>query len=145
MINGPMLFWFNWKLSIVYFTIIEKKDMSKSKVRKKNGKPVKYTPNPTGISKTKMKKLMELLGEYNKQAEVAEGAIPEIRDRAGSLIIPSEFTKKMNVIATDEISNSGPELSIKEETIETPVENNTIDLPVDESTEKTDGPISSEI
>ena len=66
--------------------------MSKSKVRKKNGKPVKYTPNPTGISKTKMKKLMELLGEYNKQAEGVEGAIPEIRDRAGSLIIPSEFT-----------------------------------------------------
>ena len=31
--------------------------MGKSKVRKKNGKPVKYTPKPTGISKTKMKKL----------------------------------------------------------------------------------------
>ena len=34
--------------------------MTKSRVRKKNGKPVKYTPKPTGISKTKMKKLMEL-------------------------------------------------------------------------------------
>jgi hypothetical protein len=119
--------------------------MSKSKVRKKNGKPVKYTPNPTGISKTKMKKLMELLGEYNKQVEGEGGSIPEIRDGSGGLIIPSEFTKKMNVISTDEISNSGPELSIKEEEIETPVENNIIDLPVEEFTEKTDGPVSSEI
>ena len=33
--------------------------MPKSRVRKKKGKPVKYTPKPTGISKTKMKKLMD--------------------------------------------------------------------------------------
>ena len=85
--------------------------MPKSRVRKKKGKPVKYTPKPTGISKTKMKKLMELLEQYKQNSENHGDQIPEIRDEAGSLIIPEEFKKKMNILPGEETPDSGPELS----------------------------------
>lgn len=39
---------------------------TKSRVRKKNGKPVKYQPKPKGISKTKMKKILEMIQEQQK-------------------------------------------------------------------------------
>jgi hypothetical protein len=87
--------------------------MPKSRIRKKKGKPVKYTPKPTGISKTKMKKLMELLEQYKENSENTGDQIPEIREGAGSLIIPEEFKKKMNILPEDESPNSGPELSEK--------------------------------
>lgn len=46
--------------------------MPKSRVRKKNGKKVKYTPKPTGISKTKMKKLMELIEQQKLMTKIEE-------------------------------------------------------------------------
>jgi hypothetical protein len=39
---------------------------TKSRVRKKNGKPVKYQPKPKGISKTKMKKILAMIEEQQK-------------------------------------------------------------------------------
>lgn len=39
---------------------------TKSRVRKKNGKPVKYQPKPKGISKTKMKKILEMIQDQQK-------------------------------------------------------------------------------
>lgn len=39
---------------------------TKSRVRKRNGKPVKYQPKPKGISKTKMKKILEMIQEQQK-------------------------------------------------------------------------------
>jgi len=82
--------------------------MPKSKVRKKKGKPVKYTAKPTGISKTKMKKLMELIAQQQESMKEAPET-PEIREGKGDLHISEEFTKKLNVLATDKI-NKGPEL-----------------------------------
>ena len=82
--------------------------MPKSKVRKKKGKPVKYTPKPTGISKTKMKKLMELIAQQQELKNEAPET-PEIREGAGELHISEDITKKLNVLASDSI-NEGPEL-----------------------------------
>lgn len=84
--------------------------MPKSKVRKKNGKKVKYTPTPKGLSKTKMKKLMEMIAEQQKTMEANSQAEP--RDESVPLHISEEFTKKLNVIPSDEISVEGPALSL---------------------------------
>lgn len=54
--------------------------MARSRVRKKNGKKVKYTPNPTGISKTKMKKLMEIIEAHQKNNPSQESDIKQISD-----------------------------------------------------------------
>lgn len=123
--------------------------MPKSKVRKKKGKPVKYTPKPTGISKTKMKKLMELIAQQQESMKEASET-PEIREGEGSLHISENFTKKLNVVASDEI-NEGPELqeienshkeftesldSLSSESIDTEIEEDSSDL--------TEGPVSSE-
>jgi hypothetical protein len=123
--------------------------MGKSKVRKKNGKPVKYTPKPTGISKTKMKKLMELIAQQQELLKEPQET-PEIREGAGSLHISEDFTKKLNVLASDSI-NEGPELqetenshvefiesldSLSSESINTEIQ--------DDSSEVTEGPVSSE-
>ena len=67
--------------------------MPKSKVRKKKGKPVKYTPKPTGISKTKMKKLMEMIAQQQESMKEASET-PEIREGKGALHISEEFTKQ---------------------------------------------------
>lgn len=80
--------------------------MPKSKVRKKNGKKVKYTPKPTGLSKTKMKKLMEMISGQQKEMQ-----------ETGALQISEDFSNKMNVIPTEEISTDGPSLSINEENL----------------------------
>jgi len=89
--------------------------MPKSRVRKKKGKPVKYTPQPQGISKTKMKKLMELISQQRELMETQQTETPEIREGEGQLLIGSEFTKKLNVNSASEILE-GPGLSdIKDE------------------------------
>jgi hypothetical protein len=89
--------------------------MPKSRVRKKKGKPVKYTPQPQGISKTKMKKLMELIAQQRELMETQQTETPEIREGEGQLLIGSEFTKKLNVNPSENILE-GPGLSdIKEE------------------------------
>lgn len=119
--------------------------MSKSRVRKKKGKPVKYTPKPTGISKTKMKKLMELLEQYNKQTDSNEN--PEVsplrNNMEGDLIIPEEFTKKMNMASSDE-HNEGPELSMDQNNENSDEENSKEEIQ-EESTEDNVGPQSSDI
>ena len=89
--------------------------MPKSRVRKKKGKPVKYTPKPQGISKTKMKHLMELIAKQQELMQTQSAETPELREGGGELIIGSEFTKKLNVNPAEEILE-GPGLSdIKEE------------------------------
>jgi hypothetical protein len=123
--------------------------MGKSKVRKKNGKPVKYTPKPTGISKTKMKKLMELIAQQQELMKEAQET-PEIREGAEALHISENFTKKLNVLASDSIKE-GPELqetknshdefiesldSLSSESINTEIK--------EDSSDVTEGPASSE-
>jgi hypothetical protein len=123
--------------------------MSKSKVRKKKGKPVKYTPKPTGISKTKMKKLMELIAQQQESMKEASET-PEIREGEGSLHISENFTKKLNVVASDSI-NEGPELQETENSHEEFIESldslssESIDTEIyDDSSDVTEGPVSSE-
>jgi hypothetical protein len=123
--------------------------MPKSKVRKKKGKPVKYTPKPTGISKTKMKKLMELIAQQQELMKEAQET-PEIREGEGSLHISEDFTKKLNVVSSDSI-NEGPELQETEnshvEFIESldSLSSESIDTEIyDDSSDVTEGPVSSE-
>jgi hypothetical protein len=123
--------------------------MPKSKVRKKKGKPVKYTPKPTGISKTKMKKLMELIAQQQESMKEASET-PEIREGEGSLHISENFTKKLNVVASDSI-NEGPELQETENSHEEFIESldslssESIDTEIyDDSSDVTEGPVSSE-
>jgi hypothetical protein len=123
--------------------------MSKSKVRKKNGKPVKYTPKPTGISKTKMKKLMELIAQQQELMKEAPET-PEIREGAGALHISEDFTKKLNVLESDSI-NEGPELQETENSHEEFIKSldslssKSIDTGIhDDSSGVTGGPSSSE-
>jgi hypothetical protein len=122
--------------------------MPKSKVRKKKGKPVKYTPKPTGISKTKMKKLMELIAQQQELMKEAPET-PEIREGKGALHISEDFTKKLNVLATDQI-NEGPELQENEDS-NNKFSDESGDLPTIvvenedlEISEENEGPVSSE-
>lgn len=84
--------------------------MPKSKVRKKNGKKVKYAPKPTGLSKTKMKKLMEMISGQQK-------AMEESSHESGALQISEDFSKKMNLTPSEQISTDGPVLSHAEENL----------------------------
>lgn len=122
--------------------------MGKSKVRKKNGKPVKYTPKPTGISKTKMKKLMELIAQQQELMKEPSETL-EIREGEGSLHISGDFTKKLNVVASDQI-NEGPELHETEKSHEEFIDSldtlssESIDTEIpDDSSDVTEGPVSS--
>ena len=123
--------------------------MPKSKVRKKKGKPVKYTSKPTGISKTKMKKLMEMIAQQQELMKEAPETI-EIREGGGSLHISEDFTKKLNVLASDSIKE-GPELheteNSQEEFIESidSLSSESIDTEIhDNSSNITEGPVTSE-
>jgi len=123
--------------------------MPKSKVRKKKGKPVKYTPKPTGISKTKMKKLMEMIAQQQELINESSET-PEIREGKSDLHISEEFTKKLNVLATDKI-NKGPELQESEGSHQKS-SNEPEDLPttIDENegieiSEENEGPVSSDV
>jgi len=122
--------------------------MPKSKVRKKKGKPVKYTPKPTGISKTKMKKLMELIAQQQELMKEAPETL-EIREGGGSLHISEDFTKKLNVLASDSI-NEGPELQETENSHEEFIQSldslssESIDTEIKEdSSNENEGPVSS--
>lgn len=123
--------------------------MGKSKVRKKNGKPVKYTTKPTGISKTKMKKIMEMIAQQQELMKEPQET-PEIREGGGALHISEDFTKKLNVVASDSI-NEGPELHETENSQEEFIESldsllsESINTEIKEdSSEETEGPVSSE-
>lgn len=122
--------------------------MPKSKVRKKKGKPVKYTPKPTGISKTKMKKLMELIAQQQELMKEPQETL-EIREGAGALHISDDFTKKLNVLSSDSI-NEGPELQENEDS-NNKFSDESGDLPTIvvenedlEISEENEGPVSSE-
>lgn len=82
--------------------------MPKNKVRKKNGKKVKYTPKPTGLSKTKMKKLMEMISGQQKITHNQESEVIEI---------PIDLSEKISLVSNDEISDEGPILSGTEENL----------------------------
>lgn len=82
--------------------------MPKSKVRKKKGKPVKYSPKPNGISKTKMKKLIELIAQQQESVKETQET-PEIRESKGALHISENYIKKLNVLAPNSIVK-GPKL-----------------------------------
>ena len=123
--------------------------MPKSKVRKKKGKPVKYTAKPTGISKTKMKKLMEMIAQQQESMKEASET-PEIRECKGALHISEEFTKKLNVLGTDQI-NEGPELQESEDSHQKSSDESD-DLPTIvvenedlEILEENEGPVSSDV
>ena len=89
--------------------------MPKSRVRKKKGKPVKYTPKPSGISKTKMKKFMEMMDQYKKIVDESKKKEEDnVEDQVG-LIIPGDHKKKMDFLSVNEIHSEGPELSEKNE------------------------------
>ena len=123
--------------------------MPKSKVIKKKGKPVKYTAKPTGISKTKMKKLMEMIAQQQESMKEASET-PEIREGKGALHISEEFTKKLNVLGTDQI-NEGPELQESEDSHQKSSDESD-DLPTIvvenedlEILEENEGPVSSDV
>ncbi len=73
--------------------------MSKSKVRKKNGKKVKYTPPVQGISKTKMKKIQEY---FKLQKEMQES------QNADQLPSPPEEISLAEIVEENSDSESGP-------------------------------------
>ena len=64
--------------------------MPKSRVRKKNGKKVKYTPKPTGLSKTKMKKIMDMIAEQQKNMQSVSDV--EVKDE-----LPSTTTEDQSI------------------------------------------------
>jgi len=115
---------------------------TKSRVRKKNGKPVKYKPKPKGMSKTQMKKIMEMIQEQQKIAQEGPKEIPETREDGGELLISPEFIKKMNVISSENIKE-GPVLS-EEDKSENQEKKEGVTLEKEEEN-KDQGPVSSEI
>ncbi len=115
---------------------------TKSRVRKKNGKPVKYKPKPKGMSKTQMKKIMEMIQEQQKIAQEGPTEIQETREGGGELLISPEFIKKLNVTPSEDIKE-GPSLS--EEDKSDDQQKNEVET-IEEKEEDTDqGPVSSEI
>jgi hypothetical protein len=114
---------------------------TKSRVRKKNGKPVKYKQKPKGLSKTRMKKLLKMIEDQQKAAQENSGEVSETRE-GGELLISPEFIKKLNVNPSDSIEE-GPAL-YEEKKKEEPVnEAETIDKKEEENLNQ--GPISSKI
>ena len=113
--------------------------MPKSRVRKKKGKPVKYTPKPQGISKTKMKHLMELIAKQQELMQTQSTETPELREGADELSIGSEFTKKLNANSPAEILE-GPGLSDIKEVNESEVQPEEI---VEITPDVEEGPVSS--
>ncbi len=119
---------------------------TKSRVRKKKGKAVKYTPKPKGLSKTKMKKLLQMIEDQQKSAAENSAETPEIRDGGGELLISPEFIKKLNVTSDIEVEN-GPELA-EESTDGIPedsLKETEKEVTEKEKEEEKEGPISSEI
>jgi hypothetical protein len=119
---------------------------TKSRVRKKNGNPVKYKPKPKGLSKTKMKKLLQMIEDQQKNSAENQAGTTEIREGGGELLISPDFIKKLNVSSSVLIDN-GPELAedskhnITGDTDEIPEVSET----PEQNNEEEEGPISSEI
>lgn len=114
---------------------------TKSRVRKKNGKPVKYKPKPKGLSKTQMKKLLKMIEDQQKASQENSGEVSETRE-GGELLISPEFIKKLNVNPSDSIEE-GPSLYEEDKTEEPVNESETLEEKEDENLNQ--GPISSEI
>lgn len=120
---------------------------TKSRVRKKNGKPVKYKAKPKGLSKTKMKKLLQMIEEQQKSAAENSAETPEIREGEGELLISPDFIKKLNVASEIEVED-GPELAeesmqgIPEDSLKKEEEEEVLK---GEEEEEKEGPISSDI
>ena len=114
---------------------------TKSRVRKKNGKPVKYKPKPKGLSKTQMKKLLKMIEDQQKASQENSGEVSETRE-GGELLISPEFIKKLNVNPSDSIEE-GPSLYEEDKTEEPVNESETLEEKEDENLKP--GPISSEI
>jgi hypothetical protein len=115
---------------------------TKSRVRKKNGKPVKYKPKPKGLSKTQMKKLLKMIEDQQKATQENSGEVLETREGGGELLISPEFIKKLNVNPSASIEE-GPALSEEDKTEEPVNESETLEEKEDENLKP--GPISSEI
>ena len=115
---------------------------TKSRVRKKNGKPVKYKPKPKGMSKTQMKKIMAMIQEQQKIAQEGSTEIPETREGGGELLISPEFIKKLNVRPSENIKE-GPVLSDEDKSDDQEKEEGVITEKEEENTDQ--GPVSSEI
>lgn len=81
--------------------------MPKSSKKRKNGKIKKYVPKPKGISKTKMKKIMDFL---KTQKDLQPAQPSEIRE-GDSLYISEDFSKKLNIEPSFEITENEVKLS----------------------------------
>jgi len=118
---------------------------TKSRVRKKNGKPVKYKPKPKGISKTQMNKILKMIEDQKKLNSEGSGEIPETREEMGELLISPDFIKKLNVNPSSEVKEDGPELYSSNNLEE---DNNEKNIDTRENIEEnniTEGPSSSNI
>lgn len=80
--------------------------MPKSSKKRKNGKVKKYVPKPKGISKTRMKKIMDLI----QQQRDLQKEVPEIKEE-GTVHISEDFTKKLNIESPEKISENEVKLS----------------------------------
>ena len=96
-----------------------------------------------------MKKLMEMIAQQQESMKEASET-PEIREGKGALHISEEFTKKLNVLGTDQI-NEGPELQESEDSHQKSSDESD-DLPTIvvenedlEILEENEGPVSSDV
>ena len=115
---------------------------TKSRVRKKNGKPVKYKSKPEGLSKTQMKKLLKMIEDQQKTSQENPDQISETREGGGELLISPEFIKKLNVNPSNSIEE-GPVLFEEEKTDEPAIEQEGASEKEEDNSDS--GPISSQI
>lgn len=80
--------------------------MPKSSKKRKNGKVKKYTPKPKGISKTKMKKIMDII----QQQKDLQKEVVEVKEE-GMVHIPDDFTKKLNIESPENFSTGEVKLN----------------------------------
>lgn len=80
--------------------------MPKSSKKRKNGKVKKHTPKPKGISKTKMKKIMDII----QQQKDLQKEVVEVKEE-GTLQISEDFTKKLNIESSENFSTDSVKLS----------------------------------
>lgn len=70
--------------------------MSKSRVRKKNGKKVKYTPPVQGISKTKMKKIQEYFALQKELQEAQKQQEDQLPSPPAEIVLEDQITEVQN-------------------------------------------------
>jgi predicted type IV restriction endonuclease len=85
--------------------------MAKNSKKRKNGKIKKYVPKPKGISKTKMKKIMDFLKEQKDSQGVQPLEIKEINNSEAS----EDFNKKTSEELSCEKSDADPAEDTKNE------------------------------